>query len=125
MEVHKDAKCAVNKINNSADALYPSWELNSCSSVEFDAWWKARFRDLPDSSTALQVLFKGWDNWTVHSDDETHRFMVQTIKDINMQVIEGNLSILSVVAHSAFFFNDDGCGECCEKLQREHRGSLL
>ncbi|CAL8152948.1 unnamed protein product [Prunus armeniaca] len=65
LEVHKDAKCAVNKINNSADALYPSWELNSCSFAEFDAWWKARFRDLPASSTALQ-----------------------TIKDINMQVIE-------------------------------------
>ncbi|CAL2270311.1 unnamed protein product [Prunus armeniaca] len=88
LEVHKDARCAVNKINNSANALYPSWELNSCSSVEFDAWWKARFRDLPAFSTALQVLFKGWDNWTVHSDDETHRFMVQTIKDINMQIIE-------------------------------------
>ncbi|CAL8117907.1 unnamed protein product [Prunus armeniaca] len=88
LEVHKDARCAVNKINNSADALYPSWELNSCSSAEFDAWWKARFRDLPASSTALQVLFKGWDNWTVHTDEETHKFMVQTIKDINLQVIE-------------------------------------
>ncbi|CAL9011184.1 unnamed protein product [Prunus brigantina] len=31
-------KCAVNKINNSANALYPSWERNSCSSVEYDAW---------------------------------------------------------------------------------------
>ncbi|CAL8164894.1 unnamed protein product [Prunus armeniaca] len=88
LEVHKDARCAVNKINNSADALYPSWELNSCSSAEFDAWWKARFRDMPASSTALQVLFKSWDNWTVHTDEETHKFMVQTIKDINMQVIE-------------------------------------
>ncbi|XP_008222865.1 PREDICTED: uncharacterized protein LOC103322714 [Prunus mume] len=88
LEVHKDARCAVNKINNSADALYPSWELNSFSSAEFDDWWKARFRDLPASSTALQVLFKGWDNWTVHTDEETHKFMVQTIKDINMQVIE-------------------------------------
>ncbi|CAL2239115.1 unnamed protein product [Prunus armeniaca] len=88
LEVHKDARCAMNKINNSADALYPSWELNSCSSAEFDAMWKARFRDLPVSSTALQVLFKGWDNWTVHTDEETHKFMVQTIKDINMQVIE-------------------------------------
>ncbi|CAL2271624.1 unnamed protein product [Prunus armeniaca] len=67
LEVHKDARCAVNKINNSADAFYPSWELNSCSSAEFDAWWKARFRDLPTSSTTLQ-----------------------TIKDINMQVIEVN-----------------------------------
>ncbi|CAL2237641.1 unnamed protein product [Prunus armeniaca] len=65
-----------------------SIKMPGVRSVEFDAWWKARFRDLPASSTALQVLFKGWDNWTVHSDDETHRFMVQTIKDINMQVIE-------------------------------------
>ncbi|CAL9013694.1 unnamed protein product [Prunus brigantina] len=30
MEVHKDARCAVNKINNSVDALYPAWEPNSC-----------------------------------------------------------------------------------------------
>ncbi|CAL2257097.1 unnamed protein product [Prunus armeniaca] len=67
LEVHKDARCAF------------------CG---FDAWWKARFRDLPASSTALQVLFKGWDNWNVHTDEETHKFMVQTIKDINMQIIE-------------------------------------
>ncbi|VVA41031.1 Hypothetical predicted protein, partial [Prunus dulcis] len=33
LEVHKDARCAMNKINNSADALYPSWEPNSCSSA--------------------------------------------------------------------------------------------
>ncbi|CAL2228275.1 unnamed protein product [Prunus armeniaca] len=45
LEVHKDARCAVNKIKNSADALYPSLELNSSSSAEFDAWWKARFQD--------------------------------------------------------------------------------
>ncbi|CAL8169755.1 unnamed protein product [Prunus armeniaca] len=88
LEVHKDARCAVNKINNSADALYPSWEPSSCSSAEFDAWWKVKLRDLPAYSTALQVLFKGWDNWTVHTEEETHKFMVQTIKDINMQVIE-------------------------------------
>ncbi|CAL2247475.1 unnamed protein product [Prunus armeniaca] len=58
LEVHKDARCAVNEINNSADALYPSWEPNSCSSAEFDAWWKVRFGDLPASSTTLHVLFK-------------------------------------------------------------------
>ncbi|KAI5342933.1 hypothetical protein L3X38_010809 [Prunus dulcis] len=40
LEVHKDARCAVNKINNSTDALYPSWEPNSCSSADFDAWWQ-------------------------------------------------------------------------------------
>ncbi|CAL2259883.1 unnamed protein product [Prunus armeniaca] len=55
---------------------------------KFDAWWKARFHDLPASSTALEVLFKGWDGWTVHTGEETHKFMVQTIKDINAQVIE-------------------------------------
>ncbi|CAL2236865.1 unnamed protein product [Prunus armeniaca] len=67
--VHKDARCAVNKINNSAYALYPSWEPNS-------------------SSTALKVLFYGWDSWVVHAGEETYRFMVQTIKDINAQIIE-------------------------------------
>ncbi|CAL2257639.1 unnamed protein product [Prunus armeniaca] len=50
--------------------------------------WKVRFHDLPASSTALEVLFKGWDGWTVHTGEETHKFMVQTIKDINAQVIE-------------------------------------
>ncbi|CAL9025006.1 unnamed protein product [Prunus brigantina] len=88
LEVHKDARCAVNKINNSADALYPSWEPNSCCSADFEAWWKARFRNLPASSTALAVLFDGWDGWVVHTGEETHKFMVQTIKDINAQVLE-------------------------------------
>ncbi|CAL9012731.1 unnamed protein product, partial [Prunus brigantina] len=94
LEVHKDARCAVNKINNSADALYPSWEPNSCSSAEFDAWWKVRFHGLPASSTALEVLFKGWDSWAVHTGEEAHKFMVQTIKDVNAQVIE----VTSVIA---------------------------
>ncbi|CAL8091253.1 unnamed protein product [Prunus armeniaca] len=60
LKVHKDARCAVNKINNSADALYPSWEPNSCSS----------------------------DGWVVRTGKEAHKFMVQTIKDINAQVLE-------------------------------------
>ncbi|CAL2270528.1 unnamed protein product [Prunus armeniaca] len=62
LEVHKDARCVVNKINNSADALYPSWEPNSCSSADFDAWWKAKCQDLPHSTAAFRVLFDGWDN---------------------------------------------------------------
>ncbi|CAL9020232.1 unnamed protein product [Prunus brigantina] len=86
--VHKNARCAVNKINNSADALYPSWEPNSCCSADFEAWWKARFRNLSASSTVLAVLFDGWDGWFVHAGEETHKFMVQTIKDINAQVLE-------------------------------------
>ncbi|CAL9021995.1 unnamed protein product [Prunus brigantina] len=88
LEVHKNARCAMNKINNSADALYPSWEPNSCSSAEFDAWWKTRFQGLPASSTVLKVLFDGWDSWAVHAGEETHQFMVQIIKDINAQIIE-------------------------------------
>ncbi|CAL2238242.1 unnamed protein product [Prunus armeniaca] len=68
--VHKDARCVVNKINNSADALYTSWEPNSYSSAEFDAWWKARFQGLPAS-----------------------RIVLKTIKGINAQVIEGGQSI--------------------------------
>ncbi|BBN67633.1 hypothetical protein Prudu_136S000500 [Prunus dulcis] len=67
LEVHKDARCAVNKINNSTDALYPSWEPNSCSSADFDAWWQARFQNLPASAKA---------------------HMIQTIKEINAQIIE-------------------------------------
>ncbi|CAL9019384.1 unnamed protein product [Prunus brigantina] len=38
---------------------------------------------LPASSTALNVLFNGCDSWVVHAGEETHQFMVQTIKDIN------------------------------------------
>ncbi|CAL8151980.1 unnamed protein product [Prunus armeniaca] len=38
--------------------------------------------------TALQVLFDGWDSWVVHVGEETHRFMVQTIEDINTQIIK-------------------------------------
>ncbi|CAL8133890.1 unnamed protein product [Prunus armeniaca] len=88
LEVHKDARCAVNKINNGADALYPSWECNSCSSAEFDAWWKPRFRGLPASITALKVLFCGWNSWTVYTEVDAKNFMMQTIKDINAQIIE-------------------------------------
>ncbi|XP_008231421.1 PREDICTED: uncharacterized protein LOC103330599 [Prunus mume] len=40
------------------------------------------------TSTALKILFDGWDSWVVHAGEKTHRFMVQTIKDINAQVIE-------------------------------------
>ncbi|CAL2240292.1 unnamed protein product [Prunus armeniaca] len=37
LDVHKDCRCLVNKINNSVDALYLSWEPNSYSSCKFDA----------------------------------------------------------------------------------------
>ena len=33
----------------------------------------------------------------VHAGEETHKSMVQTIKDINAQVLEGSVSILSVL----------------------------
>ncbi|CAL8167803.1 unnamed protein product [Prunus armeniaca] len=88
LEVHKDARCVVNKINNSADALYPLWQPNSCSSADFDAWWKAKCQDLPHSTAAFRVLFDGWDNWTVFASSEAKEFMMKTIKDINAQVIE-------------------------------------
>lgn len=54
LDVHKDCRCSVNKINNSVDALYPSWESNYCSSGEFDAWWKAQFAGLTDAGTVVQ-----------------------------------------------------------------------
>ncbi|CAL9028695.1 unnamed protein product [Prunus brigantina] len=62
----------------------PNYHLGA----EFDAWWKTRFQGLPASSTALKVLFNGWDSWAVHAGEETHQFMVQIIKDINAQIIE-------------------------------------
>ncbi|CAL2266456.1 unnamed protein product [Prunus armeniaca] len=49
---------------------------------------KAIFQGLPASSTALKVLFDGWDSWAVYAGVEAKNFMVQTIKDINAQVIE-------------------------------------
>ncbi|CAL9017440.1 unnamed protein product [Prunus brigantina] len=82
-------------------ALYPSWEPNSCCSADFEAWWKARFRNLPASSTALAVLFDGWDGWVVHTGEETHKFMVQTIKDINAQVLEDPFLTQDVGGQSA------------------------
>ncbi|BBG93335.1 autoinhibited Ca2+-ATPase 11 [Prunus dulcis] len=88
LEVHKDARCAVNKINNSVDALYPSWEPNSCSSADFDAWWQARFQSLPASVTARKMLFDGWENWHLFAEGEVKAHMIQTIKDINAQIIE-------------------------------------
>ncbi|CAL8174388.1 unnamed protein product [Prunus armeniaca] len=88
LDVHKDCRCWVNKINNSVVALYPSWEPNSCSSSEFDAWWKARFAGLPDASTAVKTLFDSWDLGTVLAEPEARKFLVQMVKGINAQVIE-------------------------------------
>ncbi|CAL2266534.1 unnamed protein product [Prunus armeniaca] len=61
LDVHKDCRCTVNKINNIVDALYPSWEPNSYSSGEFDPWWKARFASFSDSSIATKGLFANSD----------------------------------------------------------------
>ncbi|BBG93315.1 hypothetical protein Prudu_001289 [Prunus dulcis] len=65
LEVHKDAR-----------------------SADFDTWWHARFQNLPASVTALKVLFDGWENWLVFADGEARAHMIQTIKDINAQIIE-------------------------------------
>ncbi|CAL9020908.1 unnamed protein product [Prunus brigantina] len=69
-------------------------------STEFDAWGKARFTGLPNSGSAMKVLFDGRDSWIVHAGAEAKKFMVQMIKDINAQVIEGKLSILPLLFHS-------------------------
>ncbi|CAL2240296.1 unnamed protein product [Prunus armeniaca] len=53
---------------------------------------------LPTSSTALAVLFAGW---AVRTRGETHKFMVQTIKDINAQVLEDNSLTQNVGGQSA------------------------
>ncbi|CAL8088857.1 unnamed protein product [Prunus armeniaca] len=34
------------------------------------------------------MIFYGWDGWAVRTEEKTHKFMVQTIKDINAQVLE-------------------------------------
>lgn len=74
--MHKDCKCSVNKINNSVDSLYPSWEPNSCSFGEFDTWWKARFPSLTDASTAVKVLFANWDAGVVLAEPDVRKFTV-------------------------------------------------
>ncbi|CAL8992680.1 unnamed protein product, partial [Prunus brigantina] len=57
LDVHKNCRCAVNKINNSVDILYPSWEPISCSSGDFEAWWKARFVGVSNARTTVKVIF--------------------------------------------------------------------
>ncbi|KAL6280385.1 hypothetical protein ACE6H2_017266 [Prunus campanulata] len=103
LEVHKDARCAVNKINNNLDGLYPSWELNSSSSADFDACWKARFRGMPALAAAVKVLFEGWTCGNVFGEAEARSFTVQTIQDINNQIIEGRFFILSVFSCSVIY----------------------
>ena len=50
---------------------------------------------MPASTTALKVLFDGWENWLIFADGDAKAHMVQTIKDINAQIIEGKCLILS------------------------------
>ncbi|CAL2256431.1 unnamed protein product [Prunus armeniaca] len=64
-----------------------TWRSPILTPADFDAWWKARFRN-------LVVLFDGWDGWALRTGEETHKFMVQTIKDINAQALEGSVSII-------------------------------
>ncbi|CAL2229294.1 unnamed protein product [Prunus armeniaca] len=88
LDVHKDCKCSVNKINNSVNALYPSWELNSCNSGEFDTWWEAHFTDVPDASTVVKTLFENWNARTILAEVKAKKFIVHLVKSINAQVIE-------------------------------------
>lgn len=85
----------MNKFNNSVDALYPSWESNSCSSGEFDSWWKTRFASVSDASTTVKVIFANWDASIVQAELDAEKCIVQMLKGTNSQVIEGKLSILS------------------------------
>ncbi|BBG97052.1 hypothetical protein Prudu_006054 [Prunus dulcis] len=84
LEVHKDAR-----------------------SADFDAWWQARFQNLPASVTALKTLFDGWENWHLFAEGEAKAHMIQTIKEINAQIIEnvggqsvqaGEVIVSSVIA---------------------------
>ncbi|VVA41671.1 PREDICTED: aminotransferase, partial [Prunus dulcis] len=58
------------------------------SSADFDAWGQARFQNLPASVTALKTLFDGWENWHLFAEGEAKAHMIQTIKEINAQIIE-------------------------------------
>lgn len=93
----------MNKINNNVDALYPSWQPNSCSSGDFDAWWKARFAGLPDASTAVKTLFKSWDVGTVMAEPEAKRFIAQMFKGINAQVIECKIASYALLLWISVF----------------------
>lgn len=70
----------MNKINNRADALYLSCELNSCSSGEFDSCWKARFAGLADASSVVKVFFANWEAVIVHAESDAKKFIVQMSK---------------------------------------------
>ncbi|CAL8119887.1 unnamed protein product [Prunus armeniaca] len=104
LDVHKDYRCSVNKINNSVDALYPSWEPKSCSSGEFDAWWKALFAGLPDASTAMKTLFETWDAGIILVEPKAKKFIVQMVKGINAQVIEDPSMTSNLGSQSVVFF---------------------
>ncbi|CAL2240393.1 unnamed protein product [Prunus armeniaca] len=104
LDVHKECRFSVNKINNSVDALYPSWEPNSYSSSEFDAWWKALFAGLPDASTAMKTLFETWDAGTILVEPEAKKFIVQMVKGINAQVIEDPSMTSNLGSQSVVFF---------------------
>ncbi|CAL8167771.1 unnamed protein product [Prunus armeniaca] len=49
----------------------------------------------------MTVLFDGWDGWAVRTGEETQKFMVHTIKDINAQVLEGPSLTQNVGGQSA------------------------
>ncbi|CAL9028609.1 unnamed protein product [Prunus brigantina] len=68
---------------------------------DLDDWKCIRMPNgLPASSTALKVLFDGWESWTVYAGVEAKQFMVQMIKDINAQVIEDRSLLLPLFLRS-------------------------
>ncbi|CAL2265900.1 unnamed protein product [Prunus armeniaca] len=79
---------AIGLLLREMQMIWKCTRMPDAHSAEFDAWWKARFQGLAASSTALKILFDGWDSWVVHASEETHKFTVQTIKAINAQAIE-------------------------------------
>ncbi|CAL8086646.1 unnamed protein product [Prunus armeniaca] len=68
-------------------------KLQPCYLLEGFRRFRPRFQGFSASSTALKVIFDGWDSWAVYTGAEAKNFMVQMIKDINAQVIEGIFSI--------------------------------
>lgn len=60
VEIHQDCRCSVNKVNNSVNGLYPSWDPNAYSSIDFDTLWVKRFERVPAGGVLAEEFFNVW-----------------------------------------------------------------
>ncbi|BBH02290.1 hypothetical protein Prudu_012814, partial [Prunus dulcis] len=78
LEVHKDAR---------TDALYPSWERIPAVPLILTPGGKSRFQGLPASVNASRCFLMVGKTGSFLADGDSKTHMVQTIKDINAQII--------------------------------------